>query len=360
VALLFAGGSDGTDLLRDGEELVSVHALLLVAGEAPSASAHAATLGGGGGAARAAAPDFTWTTVLAPFSVPPRSLGRCHSAVAVGSRVLFFGGGAEVSNTLAALGLRLTLAADGAAEDQDGFDDQPGAMPPLPWHTTDNPAGEAEDGVVKRTPHGMFSTRAQPLPEPQASCGGGGGGGGGGYRGDWRWQWRWQWEDISGAFGGADSDRGLDRPAAQSGLRPGAPKGGGGGGGGNNSGSTSPGAGARTALVPSAFRSRDWRLSPPPCPRLSQVAVRCGRFLWVHGGWHRDRGRDAASADADHQFLLSLCDRLPPSEAMVRAYDAAARSAFDVEMCFRGSVVVAAVVVAAAVYSHFVLWLYGE
>ena len=84
TALLISGGSNGSDLLRDGEDLTDIFVLHL------------------GGVERSAA-QLRWSQPALSSPTPERVLGRCHTAALVGPHVVFFGGGAGLSNTVAAL-----------------------------------------------------------------------------------------------------------------------------------------------------------------------------------------------------------------------------------------------------------------
>jgi hypothetical protein len=69
------GGSDGADLLRDGDDKMDVWALDTRTAE--------------------------WKQVQPANTAPfPRNLGRCHTAVAVGTKVLFFGGSCLTSRSV--------------------------------------------------------------------------------------------------------------------------------------------------------------------------------------------------------------------------------------------------------------------
>jgi hypothetical protein len=92
------GGSNGGDLLRSGEDLTDIWRLDLTA--------------------------LTWARMETANEPPfPATLGRCHSAVLVGHKLLLFGGSAQTSNNVTALCLRtLTFSAPAIG----GVADMPG------------------------------------------------------------------------------------------------------------------------------------------------------------------------------------------------------------------------------------------
>eukprot|EP01038_Epipyxis_sp_PR26KG_P013960 gene13960-18724_t len=82
--MIFSGGSNGSDLLRDGEELTDIFLLRIIRSQTSNE------------------PDqMIWSMIsynnesLSPYPFP----GRCHTATSVGSKIIYFGGGAKNSNT---------------------------------------------------------------------------------------------------------------------------------------------------------------------------------------------------------------------------------------------------------------------
>eukprot|EP01041_Mallomonas_annulata_P008720 gene8720-18031_t len=95
--LVFIGGSDGSDLIRNGRELHDVHVLTIIPGDGNATD------------------TLVWSTPMLLSTEGGGSLatfpGRCHSACLVGDkRICCFGGGAHNSNSVAVLDLEgLTL-----------------------------------------------------------------------------------------------------------------------------------------------------------------------------------------------------------------------------------------------------------
>jgi len=111
--LVFAGGSNGSDLVRNGEELYDIHVLHIV-----RACAFTTTIGSSARGSDSSSSNnsssksfndqLVWSmprlSVLPP-SLPLRDVipGRCHSVASVGNQIIFFGGGAEHTNTVSVL-----------------------------------------------------------------------------------------------------------------------------------------------------------------------------------------------------------------------------------------------------------------
>lgn len=87
--LVFVGGSNGGDLLRDGDDLYGEVCVLTVLD----------------GAVAGSPPSLSWSTPVVHGAVPHGIGGRTHTMVLVGDCMLMFGGGADVSPALGMLKL---------------------------------------------------------------------------------------------------------------------------------------------------------------------------------------------------------------------------------------------------------------
>jgi hypothetical protein len=99
---LVAGGSNGSDLLRNGQDYQDVWLLKLTAKpQLPSTSTATTVISDSRNSSVIA--DWTPITIFADTVRPAQyTLGRCHTAELVGKRVLFFGGSARLDNTIQA------------------------------------------------------------------------------------------------------------------------------------------------------------------------------------------------------------------------------------------------------------------
>ena len=105
--LLFVGGSNGSDLLRDGEDHYGEIHVLSVTPPAPMVSA-AAGAGAGmfDGAMDVVVSEgvrLSWSQPRIRGSVPRRFGGRCHVMAALPDKLICFGGGARISNSVGCL-----------------------------------------------------------------------------------------------------------------------------------------------------------------------------------------------------------------------------------------------------------------
>jgi hypothetical protein len=83
--LIFVGGSNGSDLLRNGEDCYGDVYVLTI---------QPAAAGGGGGH------GLTWSRPRVCGEVPRQFGGRCHVAAVLEDKLLCFGGGARISNSV--------------------------------------------------------------------------------------------------------------------------------------------------------------------------------------------------------------------------------------------------------------------
>jgi hypothetical protein len=97
---LVAGGSNGSDLLRNGQDFQDIWLLKLQAKtQLPSTSTATTVISDSSNNSITA--EWTPITVFADTVRPAQyTLGRCHTAELVGKKVLFFGGSARLNNTI--------------------------------------------------------------------------------------------------------------------------------------------------------------------------------------------------------------------------------------------------------------------
>ena len=90
--VLFIGGADGNDLLRDGDDFFGN--VLVLAITADAAAPHGMSL--------------TWHHPAPSGEMHPQIGGRCHAMCNFGGRLVCFGGGSDISNTVAWLDCKPT------------------------------------------------------------------------------------------------------------------------------------------------------------------------------------------------------------------------------------------------------------
>jgi hypothetical protein len=94
---LFAGGSNGSDLLRNGQDYQDIWLLKLSANTTPETTTSVIS----DSSCNSVTAEWIPIVIYGDTVRPARyTLGRCHTAELVGTKVLFFGGSAKLDNTI--------------------------------------------------------------------------------------------------------------------------------------------------------------------------------------------------------------------------------------------------------------------
>jgi hypothetical protein len=100
--LIYTGGSNGSDLLRNGNEIKDVHILTIVRSTSINNVSSDQLL--------------VWTTLK--ISYPQLLPGRCHNANIIGNKIIYFAGSAENTDYITVLDLKETINVSNDSDDE--------------------------------------------------------------------------------------------------------------------------------------------------------------------------------------------------------------------------------------------------